>query len=96
MERDHLFNAKNEALEMVEKLEKKKDLILRENEKLKLGMNRGRLINPKKTEHHKTLSNHLPTSPSKSGEYSSQRYPEFNSVRNEYSPIGEYKRSYPN
>lgn len=35
MDKDHLIQQKNESQELVEKLEKKKELLLRENEKLR-------------------------------------------------------------
>ena len=35
MEKDNILNQKTEALELVERLERKKDQLLRENEKLK-------------------------------------------------------------
>lgn len=35
MDKDHLIQQKNEGQELVEKLEKKKELLLRENEKLR-------------------------------------------------------------
>lgn len=90
IERDHLLAAKNEAVEMIEKLEKRKENILRENEKLKSERNKSRPAIPKRPDHHKAHSTYI-SSPSKMTELSSRRA-DLESPSNE-SPV-ERRRSY--
>ena len=92
IERDHLFSAKNEALEMVEKVEKKREAALREVEKLKSEKSKNRPMLPKRSEHQKTSSSFI--SPHrKMNEMYSQRVEELDSASHD-SPLLERRRSF--
>lgn len=85
MERDHLLNAKNEALEIVERLESRKDLLMRENERLKGEKLKTRFNSGKRSEYHKAHNSQLVGSPSKLPEFHSQRVIDQESIREDTS-----------
>ena len=93
IERDHLLTAKNEALEMVEKLEKRKEFLLRENEKLRNDRIKNRSV--RRGDHQKAFSGNLSSSPTKFHEYSSQKITEYDSSRNGVS-LEDRNRSFEN
>lgn len=90
MERDHLLNAKNEALEIVERLENRKLVLTRENEKLKTDKLKFRFHSNKRSDYQKVSSSQIVGSPSKLPEFYSQRVIDLESIREDTT--GESRR----
>ncbi|OMJ78006.1 hypothetical protein SteCoe_22289 [Stentor coeruleus] len=90
MERDHLLNVKNEALEIVERLENRKVILTRENEKLKTDKIKSRFHSNKRADYQKVSSSQIIGSPSKLPEFHSQRIIDLESIREDTT--GESRR----
>lgn len=93
MERDHLFGAKNDALEAFENLQNKQEMLLRENERLKGDKYKNRNMPSRRVEHHKALSSQAAGSPSKLQEFYSHRV-EMDSARNDSQSSYRRKNSF--
>jgi Guanylate-binding protein, N-terminal domain/Guanylate-binding protein, C-terminal domain len=93
VEREHLLNAKNEAMETIEKIEIKKNFIIRENEKLRTERIKTR-AGSKRINNHKTFTQ-LSGSPVKThGSYSFKH--ESDSPGMDFYASDDLRRSYAN